>query len=1367
MAHFGILATFDHNSQCWQTYKNRLSQWFIANNIGRAEDPQCIKRRAILLSALSDGSYKLAADLALPKEVQDLPFEDIIKLFDDHFTPKTCGFSERFTFYVATQKLGESYTQWAARLRGLTAHCGFLNVEEALRDRFVMGMLPGPEREKLFAQDVKALTLSKALELAVSVHCARQGAASSAASHAPNDQALFKISQQQDRVKSASDKKIQCSVCGYKNHTASVCRFASYKCKKCNTKGHLQRMCKKVNYLDNAVVNESEDDDGRSTLYNIRSFSGEPMAEMVNVQGVKMKFQIDSGSAVTAISDKIYQLKFQNVPLKSTNKRLLSYTGEKISCLGIIRLAFTYNNVTNSLDVYVVKHGGPPILGRDFISRFKLALLPINFLSTDDLLEQLQSRYPFVFSDSLGKFNKYKVTLQLTENSKPIFFKPRPVAFALKSKIDAEIDRLISIGVLKPVQHAAYASPIVPVLKRNGSIRLCADYSVSINKQLLVEQYPLPTAQELFSRLHGGTEFSKLDLTQAYSQFVLDEDSQQLTCINTHRGLFKYTRLVFGLASAPAIFQRAMDCLLSGLDGVVCMLDDILITGINRVQHLERLNAVLKRLQDAGLTLQKSKCELFKDKVEYLGYTIDKCGLHKSPQKVKAILEAPIPSNINQLQSFLGLVNYYRNFVPNASTILCPLYKLLHKGHKWEWGKEQNDAFNLIKKCLSSDHVLAHFNPKAKVVLTVDASPHGLGAILSQIGDDETERPVSFASRTLNSAEKKYSQIQKEATAIIFGVRRFHQYLYGRSVPFVLRTDHKPLLSIFGPQRGIPEVSANRLQRYAMFLSGYNYTIEYISSSNNSADYLSRASLPELAQAAARARAERDGAPDDVIDDRASYVCFVTDGTLPVTLRDMRELTSKDRVLCKVVNYILNGWPPKVSDPVLKPYYLCRTQLSYENGCIMRGHKVVIPEALRHKILVELHKSHLGVVKSKAEARARLWFPGIDNAIENMISNCEVCIQLRPLPGRAPLAVWPHPKRPFHRIHIDFLGPINNLTYLIVVDAHSKWVEAYYMKCTSSSSVVSKLMEFISRFGLPQTLVSDNGTAFTSQEFKAFCISNGISHVTSPAYHPASNGQAESYVKVIKRGIKSCIIENNKKDLNAKILKYLFDYRNSIHSTTGFSPAQLVFGRKLRSRLDLINPLTAPPSSDALANNVKNNQCLQSKSYGGKNKQYFSEGDIVLYKTYNIKFHPWNKGIVIKKIGKVTYLVKDCITSLTCKKHKNQLTLYRGTANSNQQLLAKDCVIELDDFTKSQSMSPNSITEPMNVGQVPIPQRSQDEEEEEFYEAVELEGESGAGLESVSQSSEPPLPNARSRAAGRLLRPVPQVDYKQFFCLDV
>lgn len=1349
MAHFGILSTFDQGTQCWKSYISRLRQWYIANDIDDTTDAEGTKRRAILLSALSDDAYKLAADLVLPKELKDVPFEDIVSRLDSHFTPKRCGFGERYFFYAASQTSGETYAQWAARLRGLTAHCGFLNVEEALRDRFVMGMLPGPEREKLFAQDLKDLSLAKALELATSVHSARQGAAAAAgAQAAPADQALFKINQQ--RGSSASESKAQCLVCGLKNHTASQCRFSNFKCKKCNERGHLRRMCKKVNFLDNsAVVSRSEDDDGKPSLFNIRSVHGEPMTETVRVRNVEIEFQIDSGSAVTAISDQVYYKFFQNIPLTSTSKRLSSYTGDQIDCVGIVRLPVTYKGNTSTLDVYVVSRGGPPILGRDFISRFKLEIGPINFLA-DNEIDRLQSHFPKVFSDALGKFNKYTVSLKLKENAKPFFSKARPMAFALKGDIDKEIDRLVSIGVLEPVQYAEYASPIVPVLKRNGSIRLCADYSISINKQLVIEQYPLPTAQELFSQLHGGSQFSKLDLTQAYSQFVLDEASQKLTCINTHRGLFKYTRLAFGLSSAPAIFQRAMDCLLSGLEGVVCLLDDILVTGVDKTQHLQRLRTVLERLQDAGLTLQKSKCVFFQNQVEYLGYTIDKNGLHKSPQKVKAIVEAPVPTNVAKLQSFLGLVNYYRNFVPNASTILVPLYKLLQKGCKWEWNQEQDDAFRIIKNCLASDRVLAHFNPKAKVVLTVDASPYGLGAILSQIDVDGTERPVSFASRTLNSAEKKYSQIQKEATAIIFGVRRFHQYLYGRSDPFILRTDHKPLLSIFGFQRGIPEVSANRLQRYAMFLSGYNYSIEYIRSNANSADYLSRASLPELVEAEARARAEQPGTSDDVVDDRASYVCFVTDGTLPVTLREVRACTDEDVVLKKVKDFILNGWPPKLSDPGIKPYFCCRTQLSCESGCIMRGHKVVIPEKLQGKILLELHKSHLGVVKTKAEARARLWFPGIDEAIEKMIGSCRVCIQLRPAPGRAPLAVWPHPDQPFQRIHIDFLGPINGLNYLVIVDARTKWVEAYNMKSTSSSAVISTLSEFISRFGLPQTLVSDNGTAFVSAEFNSFCVSNGIMHVTSPVYHPASNGQAESYVKVVKRGIKSCILQGNRKDICEKLLfKYLFDYRNSVHSTTGFSPAQLVFGRKLRSRLDLINPVTAAPSSSVLANHVRDKQCLQSEQYGGKNEQLFTEGDKVLYKIYNDKLNPWRKGVILKVIGKVTYLVKDGLTSLACKRHKNQLMLYKGTGKSFQQYGASNCPIEPSDFSSSTQSDP-ATGEGQSSPQLD-PSQEMQAQELAVDGAHSSEGRSGVTGSRVLEK----------------LRPVPRVDYKHFFSLNI
>lgn len=955
------------------------------------------------------------------------------------------------------------------------------------------------------------------------------------------------------------------------------------------------------------------------------------------------------------------------------------------------------------------------------------------------------------------------------------------MAFALRNKIDKELERLVDVGILKPVEYSEYASPVVPVLKRDGTLRLCADYSVSINKQLLVEHYPLPTAHELFSKLHGGQQFSKLDLSQAYAQCVLDDESQKITCINTHKGLFQYTRLVFGLASAPAIFQRVMECVLSGMEGVLCMLDDVLVTGADRAEHLKRLHAVLQRLQDAGLTVQKAKCDFFKDEVEYLGYTITKHGLKKSPGKVEAILKAPIPKDVSNLQSFLGLINYYRNFVPGASTILSPLYKLLQKGIRWSWTPEHEKAFTTIKQHLASDLVLAHFNPNATIILTVDASPSGLGAILSQIEADGVERPVSFASRTLNAAEGKYSQIQKEATAIIFGVRRFHQYLYGRSIPFVLRTDHKPLISIFGPYRGIPEISANRLQRYAMFLSAYNYRIEYVRSADNSADYLSRASLPGDSRAAGAGLGHEVCDATELVEDRASYVNFVVDDSLPVTLKELREEIIKDLTLRKVINYILNGWPKKVTEQSLRPYFLCKYQLSFENGCIMRGHKVIIPIKLRERILTELHKSHLGIVKCKAEARSRFWFPGVDRAIEAMIGSCEICSQLRSSPPRAPLAVWPHPPQPFYRVHVDFLGPINSQSYLVIVDAHSKWLEVYNVNSTSSATVITKLNEFMSRFGLIHTLVSDNATCFLSNEFVHFCEINGICHVTSPAYYAASNGQAEICVKIAKKGIKSCLMRGNSlKEQNMNLLKFLFDYRNSVHSTTNSSPAQLVFGRKLRSRLDLINPITPAISSITLAKLVKQKQCLQSKAYGGKNTQCFLPGDNVLYKKYFInKRIAWNRGVVIRRLGKTTYLIKDLLTLTQVKKHKNQLVRWKGSdnngmiidnnnTNGNSDLnlapTAVECASPQPESTVLEQSSAISQGRERSESEAATSaareQNRSDDDHDEFFEATEQNSN-----ESVAEPAREPSP--RRCPPGMLLRPIPRVNYKPFFCMRV
>lgn len=612
----GPISSFDHNVQDWGTFRSRLQQWFIANGIDETTDKGGVKRRAILLSALNDSTYRLASNLVLPKTLDAVEFQEVLKILNVHFTPKRCGFAERHHFYSALQQSGESHAQYAARLRGLAEHCSFKDLEEALRDKFVMGLQIGPEREKLFSMDIAELTLTKAVELAESVRCARTAAISTAPGNsglAAAAAAVYKVEQRAPRNAAAAvPDAVKCLVCGRRSHKASECRFARYKCTKCNTKGHLRRMCKKVNYVTGEV---SEGDDGE--LFSIRCRDGAPMVEKVSVNNVELNCEVDSGSSVTAISEKTYYSHFAEVPLVQSNKKLLSYNGGRIKSLGLVQLPVTYAGKTKNLDIYVIVEGGPPLLGRDFISKFELELAPINFCNTEQIgdaeLSQLLGRFPEVLCDRLGCFNKYKVKLNLKDDAKPIFFKARPVAFSLKEKIDKEIDRLIAADVIEPIAHSEWASPIVPVLKRDGSVRLCADYSQTLNKQLLIDKYPLPTVQELFANLHGGVQFTKLDMSSAYTQFQIT-DVDNITCINTHRGLFKYKRLIFGLSSAPAIFQRALESILR-IDGVLCFLDDILITGKDRAEHMNRLAMVLQRFKEAGLTLVRTSANFSKMKL--------------------------------------------------------------------------------------------------------------------------------------------------------------------------------------------------------------------------------------------------------------------------------------------------------------------------------------------------------------------------------------------------------------------------------------------------------------------------------------------------------------------------------------------------------------------------------------------------------------------------------------------------------------------------------------------------------------------------------------------------------------------------------
>ena len=417
-------------------------------------------------------------------------------------------------------------------------------------------------------------------------------------------------------------------------------------------------------------------------------------------------------------------------------------------------------------------------------------------------LHTLLQSHQILFSKELGEICPFTASLPIKSDATPRFFKPRPVPFAIKDAISQELTRLEKQGTISPVKHSQWATPIVPVPKKDGKFRICGDYKVTLNQVLLVEEYPLPTPEELFSTLAGGKIFSKLDLSQAYLQLPVEKESKKYLTINTHQGLYVYNRLPFGVASAPAIFQKLMDTVLQGVPGVTCYIDDILVSSADEDSHLLTLKEVFSRLEKHGFRLKLEKCEFLLKNIEYLGHVISKDGIQPVPTKVEAIVKAPTPANVQQLRSFLGLTNYYGKFIPNLATLLHPLHGLLQTNKTWKWSPECAKAFQAAKDKIISAGVLTHYDPTLPITLAADASAYGVGAVISHVFSDNSEHPIAFASCTLTASEQNYSQLEKEALALIFGVQKFHRYLYGRK--FNLITDHKPLTTILGPKKEYP-----------------------------------------------------------------------------------------------------------------------------------------------------------------------------------------------------------------------------------------------------------------------------------------------------------------------------------------------------------------------------------------------------------------------------------------------------------------------------------------------------------------------------------------------------------------------------------
>nr|CAI5855663.1 unnamed protein product [Callosobruchus analis] len=589
-----------------------------------------------------------------------------------------------------------------------------------------------------------------------------------------------------------------------------------------------------------------------------------------------------------------------------------------------------------------------------------------------------------------------------------------------------------------------------------------------------------------------------------------------------------------------------------------------------------------------------------------------------------------------------GSITYYNRFIRNLPDILHPLYQLLKKDVSWLWDKKCQDSFEYIKNALCSDDVLVHYNPDVPVTLTIDSSDYGIGAILSHVFDSGVERPICYASRTLSKNELAYSTLDKEATAIVWSIKRFYQYLWGRN--FTLVTDNKALISIFGPKSGVPVMAANRLQRYAHFLSGFNFKIKHVPSIQNVADFLSRMPIE-----------------DDLsvqLTDFPIHLNYLTnsDSSLPIEVNKVRQLTASDPVLSKILKFVKGGWPANCVDNDLKPYFSRKNEINTEDDVLIWGYRVIIPLELRGRLLKELHSTHLGIVKMKLLARSYFWWPSLNNDIENVSKNCEQCQRVQLSPPKAPLQCWPIPDGIWSRIHIDFFEPSKNNFFLIVIDAFSKWLEVFPMSSITANMTITKLRELFSRFGLPKTIASDNGPQLVSEEFKQFAKSNGIKLITIPPYEPHCNGAAENSVRTVKNFLKKVC---DKKNINVTLAQFLLTYRNTVHCSTGYSPAKVFLGRSLRTRFDMLRPSSIKSTEEVdhqkVFKNIQRAQQSNKKYFSGRRKLRLKLGQIIMVKDYRNSPVTWCKGKVVKILGKNVYLVQPLDANIIWKRHTNQL----------------------------------------------------------------------------------------------------------------
>ena len=1131
----------------------------------------------------------------------DLTVEDSKKLevlrinFERYTTPKKNTLFARYVFQSRKQQEGEQFETFVTDIRTLVKDCLYKEPEEMVRDRIVCGIISQDAREKLL-QMGEQLTMQRAIEIVVTHDATKQQLAAmqkeetvevinkrrTESSETNRRFQHFNSTTKPQEERSQKSDTHDCGNCGQR-HGKKACPAYGKQCRYCAKMNHFSIVCRSRRYTRSKAVHQIEEADELNSSFIIDMIADgkdhpDTVYANINIEtGDVLRFKIDTGAQANVIPYHIYMKMTSPPQLKPGKSSLYGYAGQRINVKGTMNLTCSYKTLHYQGTFYVAdtQSHSQPVLGLQASLQLQIIKMVLTVGQSSMNNETVLQEYSHLFQHDLGNLEG-EVDIYLQENSVPVVHAPRRVPHALRDRLKAELDAMQETGVIAKVTRPTdWVNSLVVVEKPNGKLRICLDPK-DLNRAIKRPHYAMPTLEDALAKISGAKYFSKLDAKSGYWQMKLSTKASFMTTFNTPFGRYRFLRMPFGLVSAQDEFQRKMDEVFEGVPGIVALIDDLLISGATREEHDHNLRAALDKATEKQLQLNPEKLTVGVQEIEYFGLLITSEGIKPDPMKVKAVQEMKPPADRKELETMLGMVTYLSKFAPNLAETTKPLRDLLKKDNEFLWDAQQQSAWDSIKSTLASQPVLAIYDPNKQITLQVDASKHGLGAVLFQ-----DNKPIAYASKSLSKTEENYAQIEKELYAIVFGCERFHQYIYGQHQVLV-QSDHKPLETILKkPLASAPP----RLQRMLLRLQKYSIRVVHVPGKQIPvADTLSRKSLPPE--------------PRDVTEDLDAQIHSIIHN-LPVSDQKMeliRKTTADDQHLCAVVTYICNGWPESRQHCLkqAEEFWSFRDEISLIDGVVFKGERIVIPAALRPEMLSKIHSSHLGVEKCLQRARQLLFWPNMAADIERAVTACTVCSERRPSNPKEPMLPHDIPSRPWQKVATD-LFTWENKDYLITTDYYSRFFELDEMTTTTTAAVVRKLKAHFARHGIPETLISDNGPQYASAEFALFAKEWDFDHIKVSPRYAQSNGLAEKTVQIAKS-----ILDKAKAGKGSALIS-LLEYRNT--PVDGLeSPAHLLMSRQLRSVLPVTQRQLQPQVVDPQTVVVRRLQCQATQ------KRYYDRG---------------------------------------------------------------------------------------------------------------------------------------------------------------